>query len=216
MQSHFNADKMFTFLRGFANGRGMPETIKALNYAKKLHSGQFRDNGEPYIIHPLIMAFQAISVGLTSDDLIASLLLHDVCEDCGIELESLPFNDRVKRIVGLLTYIKPPEGESVEARKIHKEQYYTEISEDAEASLGKIIDRCNNLSSMSGVFSEERMIKYIEETKEFILPLIVKTKEQFPEYQNSIFILKYHIYSVLEAICCTYNSLSKDKKVSID
>lgn len=220
MHSHFNSEKMFTFLRGYANGKGMPETLHALNYARKLHKGQMRDGGEPYIIHPLTMAFQAISMGLNSDELVAAALLHDVVEDCGVEIENIPCNNRVKEIVLLLTFREPKtykekggRGSSIESLK---EQYYNLISRDAEASLVKLLDRCNNVSSMAGVFSEERLISYIEETKRYILPLIKRTKEEFPEYQNSLFILKYHIYSVLEAICCTINSLAGEQKVSVE
>ena len=220
MHSHFSSEKMFTFLRGYANGKGMPETLHALNYAKKLYKGQMRDGGEPYIIHPLTMAFQAISMGLTNDELVAAALLHDVVEDCGVEIENIPCNDRVREIVLLLTFKKPEHykekdgvGSSLDSMK---EQYYNLISRDAEASIVKLLDRCNNVSSMAGVFSEERLISYIEETKQFILPMIRRTKEEFPEYQNSLFILKYHIYSVLEAICCTINSIAGEEKVSLD
>lgn len=40
-----------------------------------------RKNGDAYIIHPLSMACFAIGLGLTDDNLIAVILLHDICED---------------------------------------------------------------------------------------------------------------------------------------
>lgn len=196
--NYFDSGKMFTFVRGYAMGKGWNETIHALNYARKLHTGQNRKSGEPYIIHPLTMVSQAISMGINDDYICASLLLHDVVEDCGVSINDLPVCDEVKRIVELLTYQKlsqvfPSEKES-------KTSYYNLISKDGRASICKIIDRCNNVSSMSGVFSPEKLKSYIEETNEYVLPLIKTTKEQYPEYSNAIFCLKYHIYSVLTSI----------------
>ena len=40
----FNADKMYTYLRGFASGAGMHETLKALSFARDKHQGQLRKN----------------------------------------------------------------------------------------------------------------------------------------------------------------------------
>ena len=63
-KSSFNSEKMYTYIRGFANGAHMTETLKALSYAREKHSGQLRKSGEPYIVHPLTMACNAISIGI--------------------------------------------------------------------------------------------------------------------------------------------------------
>ena len=78
-----DTEKMFTFIRGFCSDKHnpKPETMRALGYARRKHHGQFRDNGEPYIVHPLSMANFAIGLGLTDDNLLAVILLHDICED---------------------------------------------------------------------------------------------------------------------------------------
>ena len=220
MQGYFNPEKMFTYLKGFAMGKNMPETVKALNFARKLHEGQFRKGGQPYIVHPLTMACQAVSMGICKDEVVASTLLHDVVEDCNCSIKDLPCNDRVKGIVLLLTYQKPEhyiekdgEGNSI---NVYKEHYYGMISKDADASIVKILDRCNNVSSMAGVFSKEKLFDYIDETKRFVFPLIRITKDEYPEYQNSLFILKYHIYSVLEAICGSINTFSDEVMVELE
>ena len=53
---------------------------KAYDYAAYLHEGQFRQSGEPYIIHPLNVAY--ILAEMHADrDTICAALLHDVLED---------------------------------------------------------------------------------------------------------------------------------------
>ena len=204
MRSHFNEEKMYTYLKGFAMGRGWSETMQALNYARKLHKGQARKSGEAYIIHPLTMACQAVSMGVNDDNIVAAILLHDVVEDCGVSVNDLPVNKEVKEAVNLLTYVKPEkykerdgEGPSI---LVVKNNYYDAISKNRIASIVKLFDRCHNVSSMAGVFTKEKLDDYIEETETFVLPLIRKAKEEFPEYQNVLFVLKYHIISGLEAI----------------
>jgi GTP pyrophosphokinase len=53
---------------------------KAFEYAKKLHEGQLRLSGEPYIIHPLAVA-QTLAEIEQDQATIAAGLLHDVIED---------------------------------------------------------------------------------------------------------------------------------------
>ena len=77
----FNSEKMHTYLRGYASGAGMKETLKALAFARDKHSGQLRKSGDPYIVHPLTMACNAVSMRMKEDAVIAMILLHDVCED---------------------------------------------------------------------------------------------------------------------------------------
>ena len=77
---------MYTYIRGFATGAKMSETLKALSFAREKHDGQFRKSGDPYIVHPLTMACNALSLGIRDDEVIATILLHDVCEDCSVSL----------------------------------------------------------------------------------------------------------------------------------
>lgn len=197
--SAFNSEKMYTFLRGYASGAGMKETMKALTFAREKHSGQFRKSGEPYIVHPLIMACNAVSMGISDDNVIATILLHDVCEDCGVSLAELPVNDTVRRAVDLMTF-RVMDGETKETAK---NRYYNMLILNREASLTKLIDRCHNVSSMAGTFSVEKLKAYIEETRQYVLPLLRKAKSRYPEDSDELFLLKYHIVSVVDSIDAT-------------
>lgn len=212
MKSHFNEERMFTYVKGFAMGCKLPETLKALNYARKLHKGQFRKSGEPYIIHPLTMVCQAISLGIENDTILSAILLHDVVEDCNVSVNDLPCNEDIKRTVNLLTYKKPDiyfekdhEGPTISSVK---REYYDKIAESDAASVAKLFDRCHNVSSMAGTFTKKKIQEYITETETYVLPLIKIVKEEHPEYQNVLFVLKYHILSVLDAIKGTIETYS--------
>lgn len=189
-------NKMYTYIRGYANGRGMTQTLCALPFAREKHNGQLRKSGEPYIVHPLTMACHALSLGLNDDNVVATILMHDVCEDCGIPLSELPVNDTVKRGVELMTFTVM-EGET---KEIAKNRYYNLLLQNREAAITKLIDRCHNVSSMAGTFSPEKLCAYIDETRHYVLPLLRKVKQQYPEESDALFVLKYHITSVVDAI----------------
>lgn len=97
----FNSEKMYTYIKGYAAGLDMTQTLCALAFARKKHRGKMRRSGEPYIVHPLTMARDALSLGIKDDNTIVTILLHDVCEDCGVSIAELPMNDIVKHGVEL-------------------------------------------------------------------------------------------------------------------
>lgn len=194
--SPFNCERMYTYLKGFAAGSQLHETQRALVFAREKHSGQRRAGGDPYIVHPLTMACDAVSLGIRDDAMLAAILLHDVCEDCGVAPDELPVGEATRRCVELLTFRVEP-GEAKEAAKA---RYYARIAQNRAATIAKLIDRCHNVSSMAGPFSRERLIAYIDETRRYILPLLHEAKQRYPEDANLFFVLKYHIVSVLDSI----------------
>ena len=135
------------------------------------------------------MACHAVAMGLEEDILLAALLLHDVCEDCGVMPEELLVSSEVQGIVALVT--KPKHGFS-------ESKYYAEIKSNPKAALVKCIDRCNNLSGMAASFSDERIQDYIDETEKYYPGLLRAVKEQ-PQYNNAAWLLQYQIKSLLLA-----------------
>lgn len=201
----FNAEKMYTYIRGCASGLDMKQTLCALGFARKKHERQFRKSGAPYIVHPLTMACDALGLGIKDDNIIATILLHDVCEDCGVSLNELPVNDTVKRGVELITF----EIMDGETKEVAKKRYYNMMIKSKEAAFAKLVDRCHNVSSMAGTFSVEKLKAYINETREYVLPLLRRVKEEYPEEANVLFVLKYHIVSVIDAIDLTLDACEK-------
>lgn len=190
MSAKFDSVKTYSFIKGMAMGLGWGNTINALSFAREAHGEQLRKNGEPYIIHPLTMASHATALGIREDAIVAACLLHDVVEDCGVSVSSLPVDGIVQSLVKLLTYSKNED----------LSHYYEGILLDKRACIVKLLDRCNNVSTMAGVFTKEKLESYIEETRAHVLPLLRQTKNKWPEYSNILFVLKYHIIAVIDGL----------------
>lgn len=188
----FNEDRMYTYVKTYANAKNLYQTSKVLPYARRLHEGQVRKGKDniPYIYHPLLIACHALSLGLDDDNIISTALLHDVCEDCDVTVDELPVNDTTKEAVALLT----------KKRGVNKEEYYKQISQNPIATIVKLLDRCNNVSGMATGFSKEKIVEYIKETEKDVYPLLQRAKNEYPIYSNQIFLIKYHMTSVIEAI----------------
>lgn len=188
----FEIAEMYEFVKKTAEKKGMEQTGRALPFAKEKHKGQFRKGKEkvPYIYHPLLVACHALALGFDDDKLIASALLHDVCEDCGVRKEELPVGDEAKNTVLLLTKTK----------KMSVEDYYAGIRGNKTALIIKILDRCSNISSMSAAFSEEKLVSYTNFTEKWVLPMTEYGREKYPEYTAQFFLLEYHMRSVLESL----------------
>ena len=82
------------------------KTTRALDLALTAHDGQFRKSGEPYIVHPILVA--AITASISGDEtMVQAALLHDVVEDTTFDLEDIRegFGDDVAHMVEGLTKI---------------------------------------------------------------------------------------------------------------
>lgn len=197
-----NVDKMYTYLTAFLRGAGMAESIKALSFARQKHSGQNRKNGIPYIAHPLSMACYAAALGIKDDNIMATILLHDVCEDCGIELDALPFNNVIKTGVKYVTVTKFDTDKS----KIEtKRRYFNELLNSREAIIVKALDRYNNLADMPFALSDDAIGKNAAETDMLLLPILKKAKDKWCDLSDILFVLRTNIRSVNDILKLQYN-----------
>ena len=174
------------------------ETPKALLFAERCHAGQRRKGPAklPYIIHPLTMACHALALGLAEDELIATALLHDTCEDCHILPEELPVNATVQEAVRRLSFFPDPGVEHSVAR----DRYFARIPGNRIAVLTKLLDRCNNLSYMVYGFSRDKLLDYIEETERAVMPLLTYAEENYPRDADTLFLLNYQMHSTMNSI----------------
>lgn len=190
----FDADKMYVYLKGAFAGAGMSESTQALTYMRKHHEGQFRNDGQPYEIHPLMMVCYAMSLGdeLITDGVIATILLHDVCEETSVPVEALPFSEAVRRGVKYITLTRFHN----ETKYEQKKRYMNELLESLEATIAKAIDRYVNLATMPGTFSDDKMRKNVVETDMLLLPVLKQAKYKWPQATKLLYALRTNIRSV--------------------
>lgn len=200
----FDEDHQYTFVKASANAQKFYQTLRILPYCRRKHNGQVRKGKDrvPFVSHPLTLACHALALHLYDDNMISAALLHDVCEDCDVLVEDLPVNDETREAVRLLT--KSHKGMSDEELHCH----YSDISKNKISSMIKLLDRCNNLSGMSASFSKGKMAQYVKETEKYIYPIFTSTAEKFPELIDALFLILYHMLSVVE--CVKHNLSSVD------
>lgn len=188
----YNVEKMHTYLRGYLVGAGMTESLKALQFAREKHKNQTRKNGVPYIVHPLSMACYAAALKVKDDNIMAVLLLHDVPEDCNVEIEHLPVNNTIKTAVDCMTIV-PFENET----KIQtKRRYFRNLLKSKEATICKAFDRYNNLSDMRFTFTPDAIAKNVAETDVLLMPILKEAKDKWVEIADLLFTLRTNIRSV--------------------
>ena len=145
---------------------------KAYDYASKYHDGQFRKSGEPYMIHPLNVAY--ILAELEVDDAtICAALLHDVVEDTTVTDEKLreDFGEEIAEMVagvtklGTLRYTSKEEEQVENYRKM-----FLAMGKDIRVIIIKLADRLHNMRTLK-YLSRERQIANAKETQDLYAPL---------------------------------------------
>lgn len=167
------------------------QTVPGIQW--ELHDAMFSvDN----MLRRVRMYAQAKKMTQTQKAIRIMLKYHDVVEDIEAALETLDVSDEIKQVVDLVTF----EELSGMSREESYEIYYKKIGQNKIASMVKLLDRCNNVSTMATGFQPEKMARYIVETEEYVLPLIEKVKHEYDEYYDAAFLLKYHLLSVMESL----------------
>ena len=190
----YDWEHMKTYVKTTAKNFKLSDSLKAVDFAVKAHTGQNRKcSNVPYIYHPLNLACHALSMDIIDDAVIAACLLHDVVEDCEIGLDELPGGDEAKELVRLLTK-EDTKGKNRDEVMI---AYYNQIATNPKAALIKCMDRCNNLTTMSWGLSREKIFRMINETERYY-PDLIKVIKYTTEYNNAAWLLKYQIESMLD------------------
>lgn len=144
----------------------------AYEYAVKLHEGQKRRDGSPYVTHCVATAEIIAEQGLDEDSVVAALL-HDVIEDTPATYDDVKrqFGSTVADIVeGVtkLTRVQYTSHEEEQAENLRK--MLIAMAKDIRVILIKIADRLHNMRTMDYQSGEKQLIKSAE-TMEIYAPI---------------------------------------------
>ncbi len=150
-----------------------PETLsKAYDFALKAHEKQKRDEGSPYIIHPIAVANILTELKLDSAT-IATGLLHDTIEDTYATYNTIEseFGKEVADLVDGVTKISEFENQAISNSKAENfRKLILATSKDIRVLIVKLADRLHNMRTIK-VVEKEKQIRKAKETMEIYAPL---------------------------------------------
>ncbi len=141
--------------------------------AMQAHGKQVRDNGDPYISHPLAVA--DILAGYRLDVAsIVTALLHDTVEDTQLTLAEVDkrFGPTIAGLVDGVTKLTRLELQSDRTKQAENfRKLVLAISKDIRVLLVKLADRLHNMRTLHFVSNEDRRKRIARETMEIYAPL---------------------------------------------
>ena len=202
---------------------------RAYELANYLHKDQYRQSGEPYIIHPLNVAYILGEMHADCDTLCAGLL-HDTLEDTHITKEEITelFNQNVATLVDGVTKLAKMNFSSKQEQNLaNTRKIITGITEDVRIIIIKLADRLHNMRTLEHKSSFKQKENALE-TIEIFVPLAYyigayRIKSELEDL--SLRYLKPDVYRGLEeqkrvieedSKECLQEMLSKIKKILSD
>lgn len=146
--------------------------MKAYNYAVNKHGNQCRKSGEPYIIHPLNVAYILADIGL-DDSTICAALLHDVVEDTEATNNDIKkeFSEEIADMVAGVTKLSNMMFTSVEEQQVEDyRKMFLAMGKDIRVIIIKLADRLHNMRTLK-FLKRDRQIANAKETMELYAPL---------------------------------------------
>ena len=146
--------------------------MRAYEYAKGKHGEQLRKSGEPYIIHPVQVAYTLATLSLDANTVCAALL-HDVIEDTDTTKEDLAreFNVEIAEMVDGVTKLGKLSYTSIEEQQVENyRKMFLAMGKDMRVILIKLSDRLHNMRTLK-YLSRDRQIANATETMNLYAPL---------------------------------------------
>lgn len=216
MFTHRIDDIVNLVLRNYPNA-AVDLVHRAYVYAAKMHRGQVRKSGEPYLSHPLETAY--ILANMKMDDVtIAAALLHDVIEDTEATFDELTemFGEEVSRLVEGVTKVS----------KIHyasKEAYQAEnlrkmlmaMTNDIRVILIKLADRLHNVRTLNFA-PDEQQKRVAKETVEIFAPLANRLGLGLMKTELEDEALQYLDPDAYQQLISYLNEIQKEHQQTVD
>ncbi|MBR6102867.1 MAG: bifunctional (p)ppGpp synthetase/guanosine-3',5'-bis(diphosphate) 3'-pyrophosphohydrolase [Ruminococcus sp.] len=138
----------------------LSKIVSAYELADRYHSGQKRESGEPYITHPVSVAYILLELGMDTDT-ICGALLHDVVEDTDCTLDEIKkqFGSDVAMLVNGVTKLEKVEIFTKDEQKAENiRKILLAMSEDIRVIIIKLADRLHNMRTLNYCRDEKRRV----------------------------------------------------------
>jgi GTP pyrophosphokinase len=145
---------------------------KAYVFSAKVHQGQVRLSGEPYLSHPLEVAYILTQMKMDVVSVVTGLL-HDTIEDTGTELSQIErlFGKDTANIVDGVTKIGRMQFSSTEeAQAENMRKMILAMATDIRVIIVKLADRLHNMRTL-GFQPPEKQQTIARETLDIYAPL---------------------------------------------
>ena len=171
-ERQFGIDALVRVLEGYMPAPHIELVRSAHAFGARMHEGQNRSSGEPYIYHPLAVARILAEMRLDHTT-IAAAILHDVIEDTDITKDDLAtsFGEDVAELVDGVSKLERAEGMSrAEAQAESFRKLLLAVTQDLRVILIKLADRLHNMRTL-GAMSPEKRKRTGRETLEIYAPI---------------------------------------------
>ena len=145
---------------------------KAYVYSAKVHRGQLRLSGEPYLVHPLSVAYILTEMNMDIPTIVTGLL-HDVVEDTHTTIEEIEklFGHEIAVLVDGVTKISKLEFSSQQEKMAENfRKLIVASTNDIRVIIVKLADRLHNMRTLQ-YMPREKQIRIAKETLEIYSPL---------------------------------------------
>ena len=148
--------------------------IKAYKYAEEKHKDQKRKSGQPYIIHPLNVAYILAKLGLDTETICAALL-HDVVEDTDSTYNDIKelFGTDIANIVEGVTKLSILFKTTEKTKAENYKKMFIAMEKDIRVIILKLADRLHNIMTLEHL-KRDRQIAISKETIELYAPIANK------------------------------------------
>lgn len=184
-------------LRAWLLGKEYYKAVEALEYAARFHTGVRKDGITKEFMHQLAIGHYLRTLpGIRQQEKVLSVaFLHDLLEDHNVPVEILKekFGSEVVEAVVLLS-------KKVDNKKKAIELYFSEIGGNPIASIVKGGDRIHNHQTLGNVFTCKKQKEYIQETEEFILPMLRDARNNFPDQELAYENIKHALKGQIELL----------------
>ncbi len=156
----------------YLSAADVEQVRSAYRFADQAHLGQLRNNGEPYITHPIAVALQCTEWKLDAQALMAALL-HDAMEDCGITKVELieRFGSPVAELVDGLTKLDKLQFNTREENQAESfRKMLLAMARDVRVILIKLADRSHNMRTLSDM-PKSKWNRIASETLDIYAPI---------------------------------------------